>query len=348
MLIKKRLDLGKYQPYLITPEIGAWKWERPFPLQSDSGVLQIGFLGCGSAFSNLQFQSNLIFIKGKTAVFVDLGSKATLKMLELGLSVNDIKNLIITHSHADHIGSLEELLLKLRYEAPVLMALAEGYLPKDPMFMERVNAIKASGVTRPNLYVPYQYADKLWGESLKGGLAHSEATSEIGLGHMQPEEFFKLYPPHKVVKDKYGRDAWEFSIGESPDEIKFLMYVTRHVPDKVPTIEANFFSSGLIVDGRVMISGDTQFDADVFVGFAGDCETIFHDCQLFPGGVHAYYGDLCRLPKETKKKMFLYHCDDGMRKPLNSDGTLGGRDVTADGFAGFAEPIPTVYEFLRS
>ena len=109
-------------------------------------------------------------------------------------------------------------------------------------------------------------------------------------------------------------------------------------------LEENFFSCGLIIDGKVMISGDTQFDAEVFMKIGNECETIFHDCQSFPGGVHAYYGSLRALPKEIKKKMFLYHCDDGMRS-IDDDGGLGGaRRVADDGFAGFAKPMPVVYE----
>lgn len=344
MLKEKRLDLGKYQPYLITPEIGAWKWERPFPLQSDSGVLQIGFLGCGSAFSNLQFQSNLIFIKGKTVVFVDLGTKTTLRLREFGLSVNDIKHAIVTHSHADHIGSLEELGLKARYEAPVKKAMEGGYTPRTPAFLEYVNEIKAGKETLPSLHVPYEYAKVLWEKSLVGGMGYSESmtnggpTQSMGLDH-----FFRLTPPRKIFNERYGRDVWECTIGEGRNAMYFLLYRTKHIPDMAPNLEGSFFSCGLIVDGHVMISGDTQFDAEVFMKIGNECETIFHDCQSFHGGVHAYYGDLRGLPSEIKKKMYLYHCDDGMR-PLNPDGTLGGDErVLFDGFAGFAKPMPYVY-----
>lgn len=344
MLKEKRLDLGRYQPYLITPEIGAWKWERPFPLQSDSG-LRVSFLGCGSAFSSRQFQSNMIVAKGETVVVVDLGSKAVFKMLEFGLSVSDVRHLILTHSHADHIGSVEESGLKARYEAPVRKAIDEGHKSGTRAFLERVNEIKAGKETLPSLHVPYEYAKALWEKSLVGGMGYSEtmtsggATQSMGLDH-----FFKLTPPRKIFSEKYGRDVWECTLGEGRNAMHFLLYRTKHIPDMAPNLEESFFSCGLIVDRQVMISGDTQFDAEVFMKIGNECKTIFHDCQSFPGGVHAYYGELRSLPGEIKRKMFLYHCDDGMR-PLNPDGTLGGdQRVLYDGFAGFAKPMPYVYE----
>jgi hypothetical protein len=163
-------------------------------------------------------------------------------------------------------------------------------------------------------------------------------TQSMGLDH-----FFKLMPPKKVFNEKYGRDVWQCNIGEGKNTIHFLLYRTKHIPDMARDLEEHFFSCGLIIDKRVMISGDTQFDAEVFMKIGNECEAIFHDCQSFPGGVHAYYGELRGLPDDVKKKMYLYHCDDGMR-PLNPDGTLGGDErVLDDGFAGFAKPMPVVY-----
>ena len=346
MLLKeKRLDLGEYRPLLLGHGIGRWEWESAFPLQTDSGRLQIAFLGCGSAFSTKQSQSNMIVIKGDTVVFVDMGSKTTLKMLEFKLSASDIKHLIVTHSHADHIGSLEELGLKARYEAPIRRAIDEECKLGTPAFLERVNEIKAGKETLPYLHVPHEYATVLWDKSLVGGMGHSETMTSGGSTQpMGLEYFFQLKPTRKIFRERYGRDVWECVVGEGRNAIHFLLYRTKHIPDMARNLEENFFSCGLIIDRKVMISGDTQFDAEVFIKIGNECETIFHDCQSFNGGVHAYYGELRGLPWEIRQKMYLYHCDDGMR-PLNPDGTLGGDErVLSDGFAGFAKPMPFVYE----
>jgi len=119
MLNRVELNLGAYEPKLVAPGVGIWKYQNPLPLTTD-GHLRIIFLGVGAAFSNKMFQANIIIVKGETALFVDLGTKATLKLAEFGRSVHDVKDLLVTHSHADHIGSVEELALKRRYEAPFI------------------------------------------------------------------------------------------------------------------------------------------------------------------------------------------------------------------------------------
>src|SRR5947208_994741 len=103
-MVKRVIEnLGEYRALLRAPGLGVWRWEKKLPLASRTGVLRLGFWGCGSAFAQNQFQSNMVVIKGKTVVFIDLGSKTTVKMAECGVSVADVPNLIVTHSHADHV-----------------------------------------------------------------------------------------------------------------------------------------------------------------------------------------------------------------------------------------------------
>ena len=67
-------------------------------------------------------------------------------MYELGLATTDIRNFLITHSHADHIGGLEEVMLLNRY------------------------------VTRkkPAIVINSTYQHLLWDLSLRGGTAYNE------------------------------------------------------------------------------------------------------------------------------------------------------------------------------
>jgi ribonuclease BN (tRNA processing enzyme) len=81
----------------------------------NDGRLSLYFIGVGSAFSKRQNQTNLIIIKGKDHLLVDCGTKAPQALFEVGVSMTDIKSVLITHSHADHIGGMEELILKNRY-----------------------------------------------------------------------------------------------------------------------------------------------------------------------------------------------------------------------------------------
>jgi hypothetical protein len=331
MFKRVQLDLGEYKPKLLAPGVGIWKYDSKLPLTTD-GHLRIIFLGVGAAFSTQMFQANIIIVKGKTALFVDLGTKATLKLAEFGRSVHDVKDLLITHSHADHIGSAEELALKRRYEAPFIEEPPKDNDEPFSLYMARILAARNSGKFRPNLYVPHAYSQVLWGWSLRGGLAFSE---EIDLGGPKGEmlmgHFFNLQPPKKL--DGFGVDSWEQDIGG----IKVQTFVTKHIPDATDRVTESMYSAGMVIDGRVYYSGDTKFDEATTMRFGEGCELLFHDCQHFPGGVHAFYGDLKRLPEDVRKKMLLYHLTDPM---LNIDVQKDG------GFMGFAEPAPVVYDFL--
>jgi len=332
-----RLELGEYRPQLLTPCVGAWRYQKKLPLKVDTGTLRLIALGVGGAFSNKMFQSNFIIVKGKNVLFVDLGSKATLKLAEFHLSAHDVKQLLITHSHADHIGSLEELGLKRRYEAPFIE------MPKreDESFGDyfgRMLQARAEGRFRPTIFVPEHYEKQLWDWSLRGGLAFSEKTDlEEPKGEMLMEHYFKVEHPKKVNNLGDGRDCWDFIVpGETAeDDIHVTSFLTNHVPDTAADVGEAMYTTGFIIDKRVMVSGDTKFDRDLVEKFGADCDHIFHDCQHFPGGVHANYAQLKELSEDLKEKMYLYHLSDGMLEI----------DVIQDGFAGLMESAPTAYDF---
>lgn len=329
------LDLGEYQPKLLSQGVGVWRYEKSLPLVTEPGKLRLIALGVGGAFSTKMFQSNFIVVKGSNSLFVDLGSKATFKLSEFGLNAHAVKNLLVTHSHADHIGSLEELALKRRYEAPFI-ELPKGKDEEFPEYLARVTNARVQGQFRPNLYVPPHYAKMLWDWSLRGGLAFSEVTEvEDPKGELLLEHYFKVVTPKHLTDEAV--DTWEFEVkGESVvDDFTVRIFAANHIPDTAETVEESVYTTGLMIDGRVLISGDTKFDKQMLARLAPQCEVIFHDCQHFVGGVHAAYQQLKTLPDDLRAKMYLYHLSDGMLDI----------DVKADGFAGLMKPAPVVYDF---
>jgi len=116
--------------------------------------------------------------------------------------------------------------------------------------------------------------------------------------------------------------------------INLKVFRTIHVPNRRGSWNETFNSTGVVIDDRIVFTGDTIFDKELLdwlsVRFP-KTETIFHDCQMFKGGVHASYNELLTLPAEMRKKIFLCHYSD-VRK---------GFTPRRDGFAGFA--IPGVY-----
>lgn len=239
------LNLGEYQPYLSAPGVGAWRYPKKLPLTTD-GHLRVIALGVGAAFSSRMFQSNFIIVKGNTSVFIDLGSKTTLKMAEFGLSVHDIQNVIFTHCHADHIGSAEELALKRRYESPFIFETPQGKDEPFSIYMARIIAARNSPKYKPNLYVPYSFAQMLWAWSLRGGLAFSE---EIDLGGPKGEmllgHFFNQVTIDKL--DGFGVDTWETVV----DGINIKMFTVKHIPDTASRVTESMYTVGLVIDNRV-------------------------------------------------------------------------------------------------
>jgi hypothetical protein len=242
---------------------------------------------------------------------VDLGSKASLQLDSLGLSVLDIKAILPTHSHADHVGSMEELALKSRYMAPFVFGGDKGDF-------------------KPDCIITREYEPILWHETLQGGLAYSEEVDLGGAkGAMQFGHYFNSVPP--VLVDGYGRPTYILEY----KGIRLKIMRTQHIPEGMNSWRESFWSTGVVVDEKFFFSGDTVFDRELVTVFGGpsEVETIFHDVQSHKGGVHASYGELKTLPDEIKAKTTLVHMDDNCFK----------FDPEEDGFMGFAQDAKAVY-----
>jgi ribonuclease BN (tRNA processing enzyme) len=244
------------------------------PLNND-GRLTLFFIGVGSAFSKRQYQTNLLIVKGDTHILVDCGTKTPQAIYELGRPITDIENYLITHSHADHIGGLEEAMLMGRY------------------------------VTRkkPTIIITKIYQNLLWDMSLRGGAGYNEEKSGMFLTF---GDMWNIITPEWL--ECYPRETHEVDIGP----INLKLFRTMHIPDHPGSWQNSFWSCGLIIDDRVMFTSDTRFDRELLDTFTETfkLEAIFHDCQFFTGGVHASLDELNTLPPEMKKKMILVHYGD--------------------------------------
>ncbi len=253
------------------------KLDAKFILKND-GHLSLFFLGCGTAFSKKLYQNNAIIIKGDTSIFVDFGTRAPYALYSLGHNVSSISNLIITHSHADHIGGVEEILLTNRY-----------------FFKKKLNLI-----------VPQPMIEIIWEESLKGGCAYSEYKAGNFLNlfdyveYINPEQVFLYY--------KENRLFYKIKVGT----INILFFQTKHIPSDQEELKYHRLSFGLIIDDKILYTSDTKFDKD-FIEFLVsyfNIDYIFHDCQFFTGGVHASIEEIDNFDLSIKNKLFLMHYPD--------------------------------------
>ncbi len=274
---------------LIMPEIVKLNKNEKLSLSND-GNLSLFWVGIGSAFSKINYQNNFIIIKGNTNILVDCGTKCTQALYEYGINISGIQNLLITHSHADHIGGLEEFALMNRY------------------------AYKKA----PYMIITKEYEEILWDHSLKGGCAYNERVKNKLLSF---SDLFKPLRPEKLAEDP--RELYSIDI----NDINIKLFRTMHIPDSSKSWRDSFISYGIIIDDFILFSSDTKFDRDLFSEFINEkskIKYIFHDCQFFKGGVHASYEELMTLPDYIRGMMFLTHYGDNYADfdPVK-DGFLG-------------------------
>ncbi|MBN2546445.1 MAG: MBL fold metallo-hydrolase [Spirochaetes bacterium] len=269
-----------------------YKFKKKLILKNN-GELSLFWLGTGSAFSKILFQNNFLIIKSDTHLLVDCGTKCPLALNNYGSSVMEIKNYLITHSHADHIGGLEEVALINRYIAKL----------------------------KPNIIIVKEYEKILWDYSLKGGCAFNEI---IKGDYLTFNDLFNPIYPSKIKNSERTMYELEFK------NINLKFFRTNHVPDSSKSWKDAFLSYGLIIDEKILFTSDTKHDPELIKFLVDKYENIqyiFHDCQLFKGGVHASYEELKKFPREIKNKIFLTHYQDNFKK-FNAE---------KDGFAGFTK-----------
>lgn len=260
---------------------------REIQLTND-GQLWVYFLGCGSAFSKQQYQTNVLLVKGRDHLLVDCGSTCSRALKDAGLSILDIENVLITHSHADHVGGMEELLLMNRY------------------------------VTRkkPRVFVTEEYGEILWERSLRGGAEMNEIHHGRGLSFSDYAEFVRPTP----LSD-FPRDAREFRLGD----LSIRIFRTRHYPEQATNWNEAMYSVGFVVDDHVLFSGDTQYD-EGFLAEAdpkGRVQHYFQDVQFFTGGIHASLQELSAQPSRVKKKTLFVHYGDNFADYRDAVRTAG-------------------------
>ncbi len=244
---------------------------------TNDGRLELFFVGVGSAFTKRHYQTNFLIIKGQDHLLVDCGTKTPQALAELGIKISDIQNFFVTHTHADHIGGLEEVMITGRY---------------------------VTG-KKPNIVINMDFQHLLWDMSLKGGSGFNENIDEaertLTFGDM-------WNVTHPKWLSNYPRDTYEANVGD----INIKIFRSMHIPDNADSWQSSFWSTGLIIDNRIFYSGDTRFDPELVRSFSKKFrfQAIFHDCQFFTGGVHAGIEELKALPARIKRKMYLLHYGD--------------------------------------
>ena len=257
---------------------------------SNDGRLSFFFLGTGNAFQKNYYQSNLLVTKGESHILVDCGSLCPYVLeKEYGAKLSSIKNIILTHPHADHIGGVEEL------------TLSAYYITKQPI----------------TIAITPEFKKKLWNDSLRGGLQFCEK------GRLTFNDYFTELPIKRIQKKPF--EMYESKFGSI--DVKFFR--TRHVTSRLSSLKNSQISYGLIFDERVLFTGDTQYNPEqirFLLSKYNTIEHIFHDCDVggFSSSVHASYEQLKNFPPQVRGMMSLYHYNKKMLDVKAEDDGFSG------------------------
>lgn len=261
--------------------------DKPLSLKN-GGKLEIIPIGVGSMLAGRHHNTNYLIVKGETHILLDCGRIILDALRDVGVEMTDIQTILPSHSHDDHVGGIGTLAIANRYIGQALL--------KKPKLQ---------------MIASLDFARALWENNLKGNLACNEPNSEFG-------NWFNLLVPYQVSAEH--REASVIDFGG----INIRMFRTMHVPATANSWKDSAYSIGFLVDGKVLISGDTRFDRELVDNYQGRCEAVFHDVTFFDDPVHASLESLRGLPVAVKEKIHLIHYGDSFEK----------HDVS--GFAGFA------------
>jgi ribonuclease BN (tRNA processing enzyme) len=251
------------------------------PLTND-GSLWCFFLGTGSMFALKNFQTNFLLVKGQDHLLVDFGMTGPMALHQTARrQASEIRAVLVTHAHEDHAGGVGYLALANRYIGIPFM--------KAPKI---------------KLVVAPPFEPLFWNHSLRGSLGWNEGPSGVEEG-LSLSDYFDVVRPTPL--NAHERETWAADVGG----IHVEMFRTRHIPERAQTWQDAWYSYGLVVDGRVFFSGDSQFDRPLIEHYAAlGVEHFFHDVQFFPGAVHAPLADLRTLPDSLRSRMWLMHYAD--------------------------------------
>ncbi len=297
--------------------------------------MKIRIIGCGNAFSYINFNQSFVLEEGDSRMLIDCGSRVPLALINAGIKPSEIDTIYISHAHADHVGGLEEMAFS-RYDWARRPRSWDDYAaPVKRDYFE-------PGVTyapyAPRLIANEKLLEELWSCTLRGGLDSMEGFDSTLQTFFQPV-------PVKANVPFY----WQ---GWRCDLIQQIHIMTGSI------IKYTF---GLLMakpgSKTVYFTTDSQHCSPRQVEiFYKRADLIFQDCECtgvdtakrefrFGSGVHASYAQLAgwpsansvKLSAEIKSKMLLDHYQDFVSKM--KDGF--GQDcdwyklAADDGFKGF-------------
>ncbi|MDH5673780.1 MAG: MBL fold metallo-hydrolase [Myxococcales bacterium] len=236
--------------------------------------MEITFLGTGSAFTDyrLNYHNNAVVHTDAGPVLIDCGPTALQSLRELGIGLQQVRQILVTHLHGDHIGGIEQLAWQRFY----------GDGDDDGPNWNRTPVCSTERVLT-------DLRTSLW--ACMDEWTDRDGCSRDGYDH--------IVEPTIVAQDT------AFEIGGVCFELNWTPHVA--VDDIIkPAFGVKVWRGE--GDEVFYFTSDTTFRSDI--GALYPRGAIFHDCNFAPahgGSVHTHYSELLTLPDEVRARIVLMH-----------------------------------------
>ncbi len=107
-----------------------------------ASAMKLQMIGTGNAFAKKYFNNNALIEQDGFKLLIDCGITAPLALYELGIGMEELNAVLITHTHGDHVGGLEEYGFQMKFK--------HG--------------------RKPVLYLADTLVEPLWNHTLSGGM----------------------------------------------------------------------------------------------------------------------------------------------------------------------------------
>jgi len=249
--------------------------------------MKLTFTGVGGAFAELfeparspiiKGHSNMLFTaeSGEIMAF-DMGAYGLLQARDVGVTPMQIRNLIVSHGHCDHVGAME------------IFSLAHYFMRK--------------GQPKPKLILHEKLADENSNESLWTHFMRlGSRTLQNGVATL--DTFYDVVSLQD--NDSFKWEGWTFQLVQ-----------TVHVMSGYAIMPSYglMFQRSSGEGKKYFISGDTQFNPEQLQDRYEEADWIWHDCETLPidmrSRVHSHYNHMkVGMSDEIKARTSLYHYSD--------------------------------------
>lgn len=262
-------------------------------------------LGAGSMISSTHGTTSYLVVKGDDHLLIDIGPSTPQVLSRYGVNVSNINAVHITHAHGDHVAGFPKILIHNR-------------------FIEAEKGVKNK---RIRLLANRAWAKTLWTYSLSGDLVTHDFPDPAD-PRANADTWYEVIASGSQSDD--GRSE-VYMCGE----IRIETFRTAHTPASASGWQNSAWSTGVLIDDKVWISGDTRYDHDLIMSYVPRAEVFFHDMASGTSPVHACLDDFCRMRVAVRSRIIPIHYGDEWVKdgmPREEANSL----VISKGFPGLA------------